>query len=86
MIQVDADTWKTVTQKLRRIAGLAETLWSASYDGRDLPSEAVKGVAGVIEELAKKALEPMEALEEDMNLKAMERDQSKEVASQDLQL
>ena len=27
MIQVDAETWKTVTQKLRRIAALAETLW-----------------------------------------------------------
>lgn len=85
IIQVDADTWKTVTQKLRRIAALAETLWQASYDGGDLPSEAVEGVAGVIEELAKEALEPLEALEEDINLKAMERNQSKEVASQDLQ-
>ena len=85
MIQVDAVTRKMVTQKLRRIAALAETLWQASYDGGDLPSETVEEVAGVIEKLAKEALEPMEAMEEDINLKALERSQSKEVASQDHQ-
>ena len=71
--------------KKNKIAALAKTLWQASDNGGDLRSE-VEGIAGMIEELAKEAFETLEALEEEINLKAMGRNQHEEPAlSWDLQ-